>query len=101
MATILSGIPLRDKIKDELAVVVFSLAKADVPELAIIQVGENEASSAYIKGKIKFGEEIGVPVQLHHLAEDVPEEEVIELIQKLNDYQKVKGIILQLPLPVP
>jgi methylenetetrahydrofolate dehydrogenase (NADP+)/methenyltetrahydrofolate cyclohydrolase len=99
MSTILSGIPLRDKIKDELAVAVSFIAEGAVPALAIIQVGTLEASSVYIKGKKKFGEEIGVPVIFEQLSEEISEKELIEVVQKLNADKKVGGIIVQLPLP--
>ena len=99
MATILSGIPLRDKIKDKLKNMVSFIPWENMPELAIIQVGEDEASSSYIKGKIKFGEEIGVTVNLHKLEENVSEEDLIDLILRLNIEPRTEGIIIQLPLP--
>lgn len=99
MAKILSGIPLRDKIKDELKNIVSVIPWENMPELAIIQVGEDEASSSYIKGKIKFGEEIGVTVNLHKLDENVSEEDLIDLILRLNIDPRTEGIIIQLPLP--
>lgn len=99
MSLILSGIPLRDKIKDELKSFVVSLPKEQIPKLCIIQVGSNESSSLYIKGKIKFGEEIGVPVSLHHLNESDSEEDLIKLILKQNLDAEVRGIIVQFPLP--
>jgi len=98
MATLLSGIPLRDKIKEELATVAASMEGA-VPSLAIIQVGSDEASSAYIKGKIKFGHDIGVTVAYHQILESAREEEVVTLIRRLNADPEVGGIIVQLPLP--
>ncbi len=100
MATILSGIPLRDKIKGELAVVVSHISKGSVPALAIIQVGSDDASSSYIKGKIKFGEDIGVPVVLYPLSSTARDEEIIDLILRLNGDSRIQGIIVQLPLPV-
>ena len=100
MSLILSGIPLRDKIKGELKALVSSLSKESVPKLCIIQVGSNEASSLYIKGKIKFGEEIGVPVMLCHLGENDTEEDLIKLILQQNLDAEVRGIIVQFPLPI-
>jgi len=100
MSHILSGLPLRDKIKGELKNLVSSLSKEHIPKLCIIQVGSNEASSVYIKGKIKFGEEIGVPVEFHHLGENDTEEDLIRLILKQNIDPEVGGIIVQFPLPV-
>lgn len=99
MSTILSGIPLRDKIREDLATVVSFIPADEVPQLAIIQVGSLEASNVYIKGKIKFGEAIGVPVALHQLPEAVSEEQLIDLVISLNVDARVGGIIVQLPLP--
>ena len=100
MATILNGAVLRDKIREDLIKVVSKIPKGSVPKLAIIQVGSIDASTSYIKGKIKFGEEIGIQVVLYNIAETAKEEEVIELVLKLNGEIKVEGIIVQLPLPI-
>lgn len=96
---ILGGIPLRDKIKEELATVVSFIPDGEVPALAIIQVGSLEASNIYIKGKQKFGQDINVPVVLHKLKNDAVEEQIIELVLALNADAKIGGIIVQLPLP--
>jgi methylenetetrahydrofolate dehydrogenase (NADP+)/methenyltetrahydrofolate cyclohydrolase len=100
MALLLSGITLRDKIKEDLKEVVSSLNPEVVPQLAIIQVGADEASSVYIKGKIRFGKEIGVPVIFHHFEDTASEEQVIDLIVRLNADSRTEGILVQLPLPV-
>ena len=100
MSQSLSGLPLQEKIKTELKALVATLPKESVPKLCIIQVGSNEASSLYIKGKIKFGEEIGVSVIFHHLDDSSTEEDVIRLILKENLNTEVGGIIVQFPLPV-
>ena len=73
-----------------------------VPTLAIIQVGEREDSSAYIKQKQKFGEETGVQVLLKQWKDGKKErleEEITQEIEKLNRDKKINGIIVQLPLP--
>lgn len=69
------------------------------PTLAIIQIGEREESSAYIRQKIKFGEEIGVEVLHIKLPETVGEGEIIKKIEQLNNNEKINGIIVQLPIP--
>jgi methylenetetrahydrofolate dehydrogenase (NADP+)/methenyltetrahydrofolate cyclohydrolase len=99
MSIILSGIPLRDKIKEDLKTIVSFVPQDALPQLAIIQVGEMEASTSYIKGKIKFGEEIGVPVILKQLPATATEEQIIDLVLVLNADPRVAGIIVQLPLP--
>lgn len=71
--------------------------------LHIIQVGDNQASNAYIKGKIKDGEELGVNVDLIKYKEDVNENEFLKDLDVLQTsiahHNKLEGIIVQLPLP--
>lgn len=69
------------------------------PVLDIIQVGHNPASDAYIKGKKKDGEEMGVNVRVLGFEETATTQEVLNLIHLLNDDASVQGIIVQLPLP--
>jgi len=99
MAKILSGIPLRDKIKVDLSTVVSLIPEHVRPILSIIQVGSLAASTTYIQGKMKFAKEIGISIQHHVLPNDVSDEEVIDLILILNTDLKVGGILVQLPLP--
>ncbi len=67
--------------------------------LAVIWVGNDEASSIYIKSKLKKCEELGIEGKLYHLDENTKEEEVLALIDKLNHDDYIKGILLQSPLP--
>ena len=71
------------------------------PRLAIIQVGEKEESSAYIKSKIKFGGEVGVGVLHIKLPETLGQKEIIDKIKELNTDKKIDAFIVQLPLPEP
>lgn len=79
------------------------LKKTRVPKLlTIIQVGNNQASNSYIKGKIKDCEEIGIDYNLVHISD----EDEIDIIQNNIEnaieeslYNCVDGIIVQLPLP--
>lgn len=70
-------------------------------KLVIIQIGDKEESNAYIKSKIKFGEDVGVEVLHIKFSELVGESEVIEKIEILNKDKSVNGIIVQLPIPDP
>lgn len=99
MSQILDGKIVRDAIKAKLKVLVSEKEGSAVPSLAIIQIGDNSSSAVYIQQKINFGKDVGVEVGLHHLDENVSEEEVSSLVQKLNAEEKVGGIIIQLPLP--
>ncbi len=68
-------------------------------KLAIIEVGENEASKIYIKNKIKYCSEVGIETKVYNLDNDTNENELIDLINKLNNDKNVTGIILQSPIP--
>lgn len=68
-------------------------------ELAIIQVGDNEASNIYVKNKEKYCNMVGIKTDIYKLSSDTKEEELINLIDKLNKRKEVTGIILQSPVP--
>lgn len=68
-------------------------------KLAIIQVGDNEASNIYVKNKEKYCNMVGIKTDIYKLSSDTKEEELINLINKLNKIKEVTGIILQSPVP--
>lgn len=67
--------------------------------LAVVLVGEDKASKIYVRNKKKACEEVGIKSFVYELPEDATENEVIELIKKLNNDTEVTGILVQLPLP--
>lgn len=69
------------------------------PGLAVILVGDNQASRVYVGNKVKACEECGVRSFHHSLAADTPESEILSLIARLNRDSAVHGILIQLPLP--
>ncbi len=69
------------------------------PGLAVILVGENPASQVYVKNKIKDCEETGIVSKPFILPESTAEEELIDIIGKLNADNSIDGILVQLPLP--
>ncbi len=71
-----------------------------IPKLAIIQIGNRPDSDSYIKAKKSFAVKIGVKEEHIQFDEKVSQEEVIEIIKKLNNDKTVQGIIVQLPLPL-
>lgn len=89
------------KLRDELLVQYKEKIKEEKLNitLAIILVGNNEASKLYIKNKEKYCTEVGIKVDKYLLAEDTSEEVLINLIKDLNEDEKVTGIILQSPVP--
>jgi len=69
------------------------------PCLAVVLVGENPASQVYVRTKSKMAKEIGMDVEDHIKGIDISEKELIDLINQLNNNDKVNGILVQLPLP--
>lgn len=67
--------------------------------MAVIQVGSDPASSVYVNNKKKACEYIGIKSLSYHLEENTTEEELLDLIDKLNKDESVRGILVQLPLP--
>ena len=71
--------------------------KKDPPQLAIIQVGDVEASNRYVKNKIKDCEEVGIVAHRYWFKAEIEESELLEEINLLQDHYD--GVIVQLPLP--
>ena len=71
------------------------------PKLTVIQIGNNNASSSYIKNKKKVCDEVGIDCKHIHIEnyENVPRRDIIEVIVKESMNPDVDGIILQLPIP--
>ena len=94
---ILDGKKLREKILNELKE---KICKKDLRiKLAIILVGNNEASKVYIRNKEKACLEVGIDVIKYEMPESTSEEEVCNLINALNNNPSITGIILQSPVP--
>ena len=99
-ATIIDGKAIAEEVKSDVAAKVAQLkSKGVTPCLAVILVGENPASVSYVTGKRKALEEAGMIDKSVVLPENTTEEEVLDLIAKLNSDKFVHGILVQLPLP--
>jgi methylenetetrahydrofolate dehydrogenase (NADP+)/methenyltetrahydrofolate cyclohydrolase len=94
---ILEGKPVAGKILEEVKEGVKGLGFA--PGLAIVRVGEDPGSKVYVGSKLKRAAEVGIIGREHRLPESATEEEVLELVHKLNNDSSVHGFIVQLPLP--
>jgi len=70
-----------------------------VPGLAVILVGEDPASQVYVRNKEKACREVGFHSELIRLPADLPESELLALIDQLNHRDEIDGILVQLPLP--
>ena len=98
---ILDGKAISTAIKKEIAGEIKSLNIKSVtqPGLAVIQVGDNPASTIYVRNKKKACDEAGIKSFEHHLNDDISEEELLKLIKQLNESTGIHGILVQLPLP--
>lgn len=100
MTQIIDGKKISAEIKDELKEKVTAL-KAEGKEitLAVIQVGNDPASTVYVGNKKKSCAYIGIRSLAYELPEDTTEEELLSLVEQLNESKDVHGILVQLPLP--
>ncbi len=100
MPYIIDGKKISAEIKDELKQEVARLKERGItPCLAVIQVGEDPASTVYVNNKQKACAYIGMESRACRLAETVTEQELLELIDSLNKDDSVHGILVQLPVP--
>lgn len=100
MPKLIDGKKIALEIKNELKAKVEQLKKEgkDIC-LAVIQVGNDAASTVYVNGKKKDCEYIGIRSLSYELSEETTEQELLDLIQRLNKDAEVHGILVQLPLP--
>ena len=100
MAKIIDGKVISKQIKDELKAKVEDYrAKGVEICLAVIQVGNDGASTVYVGNKKKACEYIGIKSLAYELPEETTEEKLISIIDELNNRADVNGILVQLPLP--
>ncbi|MDK2895950.1 MAG: methylenetetrahydrofolate dehydrogenase / methenyltetrahydrofolate cyclohydrolase [Candidatus Atribacteria bacterium] len=99
-ATIIDGKAVSNQILEELKAEVDLLReKGQQPGLAVILVGDDPASQVYVRNKERACKKLGIFSSKYCLPDTTPEEELIQLIQKLNRDPNIHGILLQLPLP--
>lgn len=100
MAQIIDGKAISARIKDELkAEVEHKRAQGREAALAVIQVGNDPASTVYVNNKKKACAYIGIDSKSYELPEETTQEELTELIDKLNEDPMITGILVQLPVP--
>lgn len=100
MAKLIDGKRISAEIKDELKCEVAEWkAKGKEAALAVIQVGNDPASSVYVRNKKRACEYIGIGSLNYELPEETTEAELLDLIAELNAKKEVSGILVQLPLP--
>ena len=92
----MEGRPLADRIRAEVAQEVRELGEVG---LATVQVGEDEASSIYLRRKHVAAGEAGIGSVDQRLPEDIAEDELLDVLRELNDDDSIDGVLVQLPLP--
>lgn len=100
-AKLLDGKALAEKIQQELSAGVKELQPqiGRPPGLAVLMVGDNPASAAYVRGKERACQKVGIASFGRHFPTQTTQAELEEVIAALNNDQRVDGILVQLPLP--
>jgi methylenetetrahydrofolate dehydrogenase (NADP+)/methenyltetrahydrofolate cyclohydrolase len=98
---VIKGKRLSNRLRKEVAAEVEKLVEKHgiSPKLVTVIVGEDEGSQMYVRMKHKASNKAGILSEHHGLPEKTTEEELLELMHKLNDDTSVHGILVQLPLP--
>ncbi len=101
MGSIIDGKAVSEKIRAEIKQGVSELfaAKGLRPGLAVVLVGEDQASQIYVRNKTKACEDVGIAGFQHSLPAETKAEDLIALVRRLNEDPQVHGILVQLPLP--
>lgn len=100
MATLIDGKKISQQIKEEIKEKVAQLHDQGKEIcLAVIQVGDNPASTVYVGNKKKACAYVGIQSLAYELPEETTEEELLTLVRELNEKKEVHGILVQLPLP--
>lgn len=100
MACIIDGKELAKKIRTTLKKEVDELKEQNIfPKLAVIMVGDDPSSKIYVRNKSKACEEVGIEYEEYLLNDETTMEELVDLIDKLNNDDKIHGILVQSPIP--
>ncbi len=99
-ATVISGKEIAQTMREELTAEVAKLTKKGVtPGLGVVLVGDDPASRSYVTSKEKACENLGIYSDDNRIPADTPEEDLIALVQRMNEDERIDGILVQLPLP--
>ena len=98
---LIDGKSLAKKVQTSISTEVAQLKqeKNIVPGLAVILIGDDPASHAYVKMKAKACENVGFYSISHNMPDTISQDEIIETIKMMNDNPRIDGILVQLPLP--
>ncbi|WP_144526717.1 bifunctional methylenetetrahydrofolate dehydrogenase/methenyltetrahydrofolate cyclohydrolase FolD [Peribacillus simplex] len=99
-AQIINGKEIAEAVRQEISKEVQQLREKNiVPGLAVILVGDNQASQTYVRNKQKACEDLGMHSILIKKPAELSQEELIQSIDELNQDDSIHGILVQLPLP--
>ena len=96
-AIVMDGKALAAKIKEQVRLRVEQMERK--PGMAMVLVGENPAAQVYEAGKRKDCQQCGIYYETYRLPEDVPQKELLDVIDFLNEREGIDGILIQFPLP--
>ena len=97
MTNIIDGKAIANIILTEIKIKLDKMDKK--PSLAVIQIGEKKESTIYIKKKCEVCKQIGITSIVYNLDVNITNENILNLIEKLNNDNNINGIIIQLPIP--
>ncbi|WP_046226754.1 bifunctional methylenetetrahydrofolate dehydrogenase/methenyltetrahydrofolate cyclohydrolase FolD [Paenibacillus dauci] len=99
-ATIISGKQISEEIRQDIKQEVDKMkAEGFQPGLAVVLVGDDPASHVYVRNKEKACHDLGYYSEVHRLSAETSQEELLEMVHKLNNQDNIHGILVQLPLP--
>ena len=99
-ARLIDGKAIAERMRAELAARVARLKSAGItPGLAVVIVGDDPASKMYVRNKARACEAIGMHSEVHALAGDISQANLVEFVRHLDQDDRVHGMLVQLPLP--
>ena len=100
MATIMDGKALSLKLKEQMKQRIAQLKQQGInPKLVVVLAGDNSASQVYVRNKHKSCGEVGIESEVITMPEQTTQQELLEVVERLNQDETVDGILVQLPLP--
>lgn len=100
MATIIDGKKLAADVRNRAAAEVEGLTKQGIAcGLAVVLVGDDQGSATYVRAKLRDCEQCGIPSRDFKLPEQTTQEELMDLVVRLNADSDIAGILVQMPLP--
>lgn len=98
-AQIINGKEIAASFRQALAQKIADFPSEDMPVLAVILVGDDDASKIYVRNKQKAAAEVGIGCEIMEFSSTIGEQALLNVIDELNSNHHINGIIVQLPLP--